>query len=125
MSREYNKKLSPEINAKLSRRENQVRRQKRILAISAIVVISLIVLLGSSIHAFASNSDDVNLYTYYESVQVEDGDTVWTIADRYVNTSKISKQDYVNEICSMNHLQNGQIHAGEYIIVATYSTDVR
>lgn len=87
--------------------------------------ILLFIILGSSIHILANGSDNCPFNKYYTSIQVEDGDTLWSIADKYIGENSVDKESYVNDICRMNNLTDGQIHSGEYIIVAYYSHDIK
>jgi cell division protein YceG involved in septum cleavage len=124
--REYNQKLSEKVNAELRKRERTVRVQKRLIAISAVLILSILILLGTGIHAFASSKyEPKTVYKYYTSIQVEKGDTLWTIADEYIDDYPVDKTDYIKEVRELNKLQNDVIHAGDYIIVACYSTEKR
>lgn len=126
MMRVYNDKLSEKVNAQLNRRERTVRIQKRFLAIAGILLVSILILLGTSIRAFASShSDSKPVYKYYTSVMVESGDTLWSLADEYIDEYDIDKTDYIKEVCELNHLQNDEIHSGEYLVVAYYSAERR
>ena len=44
---------------------------------------------------------------------------------KYIGENSVDKESYVNDICRMNNLTDGQIHSGEYIIVAYYSHDIK
>lgn len=122
--RAYNDKLSERVNAQLNRRERAVRLQKRFLAISGILIVSILILLGTSIRAFASSQNEKKpVYKYYTSVMVENGDTLWSLADTYMEGSDTDKNDYIKEIKDLNQLQNDEIHAGQYIVLAYYSTE--
>jgi cell division protein YceG involved in septum cleavage len=124
--RAYNHKLSKEVNAQLSRRARTVHIQKRFIAIAGVLILSIMILLGTSIHAFASSQNEQKpVYKYYTSIQVEKGDTLWTIADEYIAGYPVDKTEYIMEVCELNQLQNDVIHAGEYIVVAQYSTEKR
>lgn len=126
MKRAYNDKLSEKVNKQLSRRYRTVQMQKRMIAIISILIISAVILLSTSIHAFAeSQSEKKTYYKYYTSVCVEAGDTVWSIADEYLEGSSQTKRAYVDEICQLNGLTDGQIHAGDSIVVAYYSTECK
>lgn len=122
--RSYNHKLSEKVNAQLDRRAQVVYVQKKLIAIISIIVVSLAVLLGTGICVFAnSEKDNRPVYKYYTSVQVTSGDTVWDMADRYIEGYDINKDAYVQEICELNHLQDGQIHSGDHLVMAYYSHD--
>ena len=87
--------------------------------------ISLIILLGSSIHALANSSDNRPVNKYYTSITVENGDTLWDIADEYISGYDIDKNDYIAEVSALNNLSKDEIHAGQSIVVAYYTRDVK
>ena len=124
--RKYNHKISERANECLRRREVVVRRQRGLLAIAIIVIVSLGILLGSSINALASSDKDIASYNkYYVSIRVESGDTLWTIADDYIDGFNISKEAYISEVCTINEISQNDIHAGDYIVVPYYSQDIK
>lgn len=124
--RKYNHKISERANESLRKREAIVRRQRGLLAIAIILVVALGILLGSSINAMASSEKDISSYNkYYVSIRVESGDTLWTIADEYVEGFNLSKSDYIKEVCQINSISEDNIHAGDYIVVPYYSQDIK
>ena len=124
--RKYNNRISEKANISLRKREVVVRRQKKLLAIAILVFVSLGILLGTTISAQASSEADVASYNkYYTSVRIEAGDTLWTIADEYIEDLNIDKQEYINEICTINNICEDEIHAGDYVVVAYYSQDMK
>ncbi|MBQ2902135.1 MAG: LysM peptidoglycan-binding domain-containing protein [Agathobacter sp.] len=124
--RKYNVKISAKANESLRKREAVVRKQRSILAIAVIFVVALGILLGSSMKTLASSEKDVSSYhKYYESIRVESGDTLWTIADEYIDGFNLSKTDYIAEVCQINQISEDEIHAGDYIVVPYYSQDVK
>lgn len=124
--RKYNYKISERANESLQKREAVVRAQMGVIAIVVIIIISLGILLGTGISALASSKEDPASYNkYYKSVCVESGDTLWTIADDYIQNLNIDKLDYIEEICELNQIDGDHIQAGEYIVVAYYSKEVK
>lgn len=126
MRRHYNHNISEKANESLARREAVVRSQKRMIAIVIIIVISLGILLGTGINALASSKIDPSSYNkYYTSIQIQDGDTLWSIADEYIADFDVTKEEYISEICQMNHIHEDDITAGDYLVVAYYSKDIK
>lgn len=123
--RAYNNNISAKANESLTKRERAVKMQKRIIFFTLVTIVSLIILLGSSIHALASSNDNRHVNKYYTSITVEDGDTLWDIADEYISGYNVDKAEYVNEISELNNLSDGNIHAGQSIVVAYYSRDIK
>ena len=104
--RAYNNNISAKANESLTKRERAVKMQKRIIFITLVTIVSLIILLGSSIHALASPNDNRPVNKYYTSITVEDGDTLWDIADEYISGYNVDKAEYVNEISELNNLSD-------------------
>ena len=84
MRRVYNEKISQKANDSLNQRARKVMIQKRVIAIAGILIVSLLILLGSSIRTFASSRDNKSLHKYYTSIQIEKGDSLWTLSDKYI-----------------------------------------
>lgn len=120
----YNDRISRRANENIRRRQAVVRKEKRIITISIILLISVIAILCSSIKAMASSNNESEHYEkMYKSVTVESGDTLWNIADKYNVCSDMSKEQYINEIKSINHLGNGQLTSGQSIVIAYFERE--
>lgn len=120
----YNPKLSARANESMRRRQEELRRQKRIITFAAIILISVIAILGSSIKAFAKSENEMgNITKMYTSIRVEAGDTLWDIAERYNICSDLSREQYIEELKNINHLSDDEIHSGEYLVVSYYEIE--
>ena len=124
--RMYNNKISERANKSLRKREAVVRRQKGLLAIAIILLVTLGILLGTSMNTLASSEKDISTYNkYYTSIRIESGDTLWNIADEYVKGFNLSKHDYITDVCQINGISEDKIQAGDYIVVPYYSQEVK
>ena len=120
----YNLKLSARANESMRRRQEELRRQKRIITFAAIILISVIAILCSSIKAFAKSENEMgNITKMYTSIRVEAGDTLWDIAERYNICSDLSREQYIEELKNINHLSDDEIHSGEYLVVSYYEIE--
>mgnify|MGYP002606297951 FL=1 len=106
-------------------REKFLSGRRKMLGWTAVAFIAAVIILCGTIHIFASSTASRPYNKYYTSVRVEEGDTVWSIADRYIADSQVSKRDYVDEVCRLNSLTNGNVRSGDYIVVAYYSQDIK
>lgn len=63
-------------------------------------------------------------FKYYTSVTVENGETLWDIADEYVDYNYYkNKNSYITEVQGINHLdENCSISAGQILILPYYSS---
>lgn len=124
--RVYNEKISERANERLMQREAVVRKQKNLVILFIILLLSLGILLGGSVNALASSDTDIaSCNKYYTSIQVQSGDTLWSIADAYIDGYTITKLEYISEVCKLNGICEDEIHAGDYIVVPYYSQTVR
>ena len=122
----YNEKISQKANESLNRRAHKVMVQKRVIALAGILLVSLLILLGSSIRTFASSRNNEPLHKYYTSICVEKGDSLWNLADQYTVAGVYDRDDFIEETCELNQLSDqNELHAGDYIVVGYYSTDVK
>lgn len=105
------------------RRQREVRRT----CILAGIAIVLALIFALSYHAILShaNSEIGDIaYKYFTSVQVEPGDTLWKLAERYADQEHYASRDqYIAEVMAMNHLTDEAISAGSYLILPYYSLE--
>lgn len=124
MRRTYNNKISARANQNMQRREQFVRMEKKFLALIGIVFISLFIILGSSIKTLANAHSTEPMNKYYTSIRIENGDTLWNIAEQYSVRGIASQEEILKEICEINHISKDDIlHSSEYIVVPYYSTE--
>lgn len=124
MSRQYNSNISKKANESLAKRAHIVRIEKTIITAIIIIVISLLILLGSSIHAFADSSSTIKMNKYYTSIRVEEGDSLWSIAEENIAGTEVDINDYISEIKSINNISNN-IKTGDYIVVSYFSPELK
>ena len=104
------------------------QRQQRRRVMSIVLTMCLVTICVISYHSIISNaksgSEELNL-KYYTGVVVENGDTLWNIADNYIDYSQYKSKDiYIREICSINNLEDASdIRCGQRIIVPYFSSE--
>lgn len=102
------------------------RARKHMILILCMVVISVLVLLGSSIRAFASSGSSEEYHKYYTCITLESGDTLWDLADDYVIDGVMSRQDFMKEACRLNHISKDTVlKAGDTLAIAYFSSEVK
>lgn len=105
------------------RRQREVRRTFILTGITFVLVLAFTLSYRALLtHA---NTDLGNTsYKYYTSVQVQPGDTLWDLADRYAGGEHYESQaQYITEVMNMNHLTEETICAGDYLIIPYYSEE--
>lgn len=99
-------------------------RKKLVLCMMAFVMITgLSVILGSNL--VSAHDKEETEHKFYKSIEIVEGDTLWAIAKEYRGDDYNSIYDYIDEVKSINGLTSDQIHAGQYLTVAYYDTQVR
>lgn len=71
--------------------------------------------------SMANEEESVPSYKYYTSIKIEQGDTLWSIAEEYISHEYESIYDYIRELKQINNLTSDIIIAGQNITVAYYS----
>ena len=99
-------------------RRAAVKAQRRTFMLGLMVLTVIVigsVLLGT-IRTQAAPAEPS--YKYYTSIQIQKGDTLWNITDDYD-----SMDEYMEEICAINHILPGDIHSGQYLTIPYYSAE--
>ena len=109
------------------RRQKIVRRQRLVLGLIAALVVFAIIFFAMTITLNAKVDNSDILYKYYKPISVTAGDSLWSIASANISYEKYdSIDDYIAEVCSINHIEEGgMVTAGEDIIIPYYSKEFR
>lgn len=90
--------------------------------IGTIVILLLIacIFTGGTMIAGAYAGKDDKKQKYYESICIQDGDTLWSIADQYISEEYGNKDQYIRELMQINGLKTDYLQSGNYLTVAYY-----
>lgn len=94
-----------------------------IVVIAAAAVLICGFFISSSHRAYGAQTSDSQIC--YESYVVESGDTLWSIADRFYESSFASREDYIREVMRVNELQSTHIYEGDLIAIPTSGISVQ
>ena len=100
------------------------RKQKVLFNLVIILTLTLIISLTGIIVKASDNNNETQLYKYYESVYVEENDTLWSIAERYNNGDE-SKEDYISNLRIINNIVEDRIYSGNHIVIYYYSKEYK
>jgi len=92
-------------------------RVNNYVLICAFIAVFAIILALSGMFVQAEEKNSIT----YESIQIENNDTLWDIAERYCNTDKESISDYIYKVKELNNLSSDNITSGNYILIYTYN----
>lgn len=67
--------------------------------------------------------NDSSHQKYYTSVEIQEGDSLWSIARKNMTEEYSSEQEYIDEVKEMNHLTTNQITKGRHIVIPHYTID--
>ncbi len=108
-------------------RNNRVRRQREMRKNFLLILLTVCLIITGSIalNGFNSKAKDDSakaMYKYYKSITVSNCDTLWSIAEEYMDNEHYdSVKDYIAEVMTMNALTDDEIHYGEHLIVPYYA----
>lgn len=95
------------------------KTQKRTRRIAAgFFVILCMCLTFSTFFVYAHENRAETAYTYYKSVEIQPGDTLWDIAEDTMPSGYDSTAVYVEVLKDMNGLTTDNIQAGQNLIIA-------
>lgn len=108
--------------ARVLRLRRERRRKCLTLAVAVFAAFCMALVCTISYNSISSNANDG--FKYYTSVIVEAGESLWDIAEDYMNGHYDSRDNYIAEVRSINHLdENGTVIAGQTLIVPYYSSE--
>lgn len=94
-----------------------------------LVMLVLVVLLGSCffghslMNVLAGEDETQAPEKYYTSIQIQKGDSLWSIAGKYGESSGMTTSQYIKELKNINGLKEDTIHSGHYLTVMYFETD--
>ena len=99
-----------------------VRRQKIALVSVAFIALATIIciFLSGAVRTQAAPSEIS--CKYYTSIEVQSGDTLWSIASDHITEEYRDMNAYIDEVCSINKISQNEIHAGQYLTIPYYSS---
>lgn len=97
------------------------RRRRRNTAILPLFAVAAILLFGIAALLLMppkrATAKDSIYETHLVSVRVEQGDSLWKIAERYYCSEKESIPDFVTRIKKANHLESDTIYPDTYLLI--------
>lgn len=95
---------------------------KKLLMITMMITAFCFGFFGrTSMNAHAEEETLPEKDRYYTSIQIRQGDNLWSVANRYAEGSGFTTQEYMDELKRMNGLNSEKIHSGEYLTIVYVS----
>ena len=91
-------------------RNNLLFKKSRLCLSTIMIAMIIVVTAGMAISNQVSAAEEDK----FEFVEVQYGDTIWEIADKY-NPDNISIRSYAYEICEINDIEDYKVYPGQII----------
>lgn len=108
-------------------RKKVIRNRKIIcfMAGSICIVIFMCCLVFNTflVSAHGNATEKAVEYTYYKSIVIKSGDTLWDIAKEHMPTDCESVEEYVKTLKELNSLTSDEIQAGQNLVIAYKDTE--
>ncbi len=99
------------------RRKRELRKNFLLFGITLCLTIVCSVAVNSFCSSAKNNAGDISC-KYYKSITVSDSDTLWSIAEEYMDTEQYgSISEYIREVMQINSLTSDTIYADRHLIV--------
>lgn len=110
---------------RILRHRRERRRRIKNAAVLLLAALCLAMLFAASCSALSTSASSG--FKYYRQIIVEAGDSLWNIADDYMDDNVYrDKNSYIAEVRSINHLDEEEtIVAGQRLIVPYYSPEYK
>lgn len=109
------------------RRALRLRRERRrkilVMSVAVAATLCMVVICAAFCGTIKANAN--NGYKYYTDIIVEPGDSLWTLAEEYVDYEHYRNINcYIKEVRNINHLsEDSGLTAGQILIVPYYSAE--
>ncbi len=105
------------------RRKKAAKRQLITALILFFTIIASVLIISNCLRANQVNASSAKTENvYYKTVEVEEGDTLWDLADLYMGEKSFSRQEYIKQVKELNHLSGDTIESGSYLMVPYVET---
>lgn len=111
--------------AKMKKRRQLAKRRMVLLLIALFVITVGSIICGSIFSTAKDPATDIPQHKYYKSITIEQGDSLWSIAEEYHTDAYEDIQDYIDELIQLNGLTSKTIHEGQHLVVAYYDAELR
>lgn len=103
------------------RRRREMRRNFFLLVMTFFLIVTTSITV-SSFRSSAKNDPARENTKYYKSIVVSDSDTLWSIAEDYMDETHYgSINEYIREVMQINRLTSDAIYADAHLIVPYYA----
>lgn len=111
----------------MSRRARRRRARNIRYTVSVGVLLIMIVVGFFALSAKPASAGDSSSqrFKYYTSITVQEGDTLWGIANEHMSKEYPTINKYINEVQKINHLNGTEIISGTTLVIPYYSDEYK
>lgn len=92
---------------------------KKVLIATLIIVLAVLYILLTNKDTSDTNASNAS-EKYFTCITVEEGDSLWSIAEEYMTEEYESHQEYISEVKQINNLTSSTIVTGTNLLVPYY-----
>ena len=94
---------------------------RKYLCMLFICVMVLSCFFGKTLVMASVEENNVNYERFYTDIEVQKGDTLWSIAKTYNKNSGMEIRDYIDTVKQMNQMVSDHIEAGDSLTIVYFS----
>ncbi|ASF28969.1 MULTISPECIES: cell division suppressor protein YneA [Bacillus amyloliquefaciens group] len=87
------------------------------MAKESIIFVGLFTAILSAAILLVSCVGNDQTLSQYVKIKVQDGDTLWSLADHVAEKKNINKEEFIEWVTENNHLQTADIKPGDELIL--------
>ncbi|AMQ74241.1 cell division suppressor protein YneA [Bacillus velezensis] len=87
------------------------------MAKESIIFVGLFTAILSAAILLVSCAGNDQSLSQYVKIKVQDGDTLWSLADHVAEKKHINKEDFIEWVTENNHLQTADIKPGDELFL--------
>ena len=108
------------------RRQREVRKHIVLFLFTICLIIGMVISYHSIVSHAESRTEAENIsFKYYTEIEVDYGDSLWSIANVYADNHFCSTRTYIQEVKNINHLKGDVIKEGQKLIIPYYSNEFK
>jgi cell division protein YceG involved in septum cleavage len=95
--------------------------RKKIWILGAAILLLTIIFSVGFVTKTVTAQREADRVKLVKSIEIQKGDTLWSIASENMSDEYDDLNDYIDEIMDSNGMASDEIHVGNYIIVPYYA----
>lgn len=93
---------------------------RRAAFLAGAMLLAALALFSMVFRSIKVRGQEQGRYKYYTSMEIQSGDTLWSIASEIAETYGLDTRACVEELKFMNNMKSDTIHEGNYLTIFYY-----